>query len=903
MKVWKKKGLALLLSAAMMLSMTACGGSEKIPEITPTVVPTATLAATPTTAPTEAPATPTAEPTATTAPTPTQAVIPTAEPTATPTQAVEPTAEPTATLVPTEAPAATATEPFRSLTADEMVAEMGTGWNLGNTMDGHTGFTPLETLWQPYVTTKGLMTAVHDAGFNTVRVPITWGNMIDDENGYAINEQWMARVQEIVDYCVSQDMYCIINIHHDGAEQTGWLRVGAEDLGPVKEKFAAVWKHIAERFRDYDEHLIFESMNEVTGPDNTDAGIKKDMQVIMELNQIFVDTVRATGGNNAQRWLSVPGRYTNIVNTTNEAYGFEMPTDVAGHLFLAVHDYDWLFGLAENMTNRTYSEKAAQNLEANMQKLSRFIDAGYPVILGEYGAIDKNNTSERVYYLEAVNYMCKKIGIVPVLWDAGAFNHEDPEKADFCFTIIRRDTYELMYPELTYGIMRGFNLNYGSLADVVKEPALVTMTGITVNEAEVSLGINEYITITAVKEPADCNDILLWKTSNPDVATVYNGLVHGKGTGIATITAFSMTGDVKVEIPVRVNGQISENPCTKIVIPQTTVTIPQGSHANLEATMEPENTDATLTYKSTNEDICTVNEFGEVTAHSAGIAYVIIQSSTGLNRSVKIKVSAVASTGEIQVALNAYYTDGVHNYYGNDVGQTTTITGNGQYTVVIDATTDLSDAAKAAGVTSLAGIGSLYIKDYLVTTAVKTRTEVATCDIMYDKVVVDGQELTVTQTAPKTALKAGVLDTGDPFNAWDGSAVAEVTANSDFSLNIAGIAEPKRIEVTFTISNLVFESTEAGETVTITSIKATETEATMAVGETREFTITVEPGDTTEKVAFMSDDSSVAVVDVTGRLPEEGVVTVKVTCIKAGKTTITAMGEQRGKAKIKITAE
>ena len=146
-------------------------------------------------------------------------------------------------------------------------------------------------------------------------------------------------------------------------------------------------------------------MNEVTGPDNTDAGIKKDMQVIMELNQIFVDTVRATGGNNAQRWLSVPGRYTNIVNTTKEEYGFKMPTDAAGHLFLAVHDYDWLFGLAENMTNRTYSEKSAQNLEANMQKLSRFIDAGYPVILGEYGAIDKNNTSERVYYLEAVNYI------------------------------------------------------------------------------------------------------------------------------------------------------------------------------------------------------------------------------------------------------------------------------------------------------------------------------------------------------------------------------------------------------------------------------------------------------------------------------------------------------------------
>ncbi|MBQ7775776.1 MAG: glycoside hydrolase family 5 protein, partial [Lachnospiraceae bacterium] len=206
--------------------------------------------------------------------------------------------------------------PFRELTADEMVAEMGTGWNLGNTMDGHTGFTPNETLWQNVETTQELIKAVHDAGFNTVRIPVTWGTMIDDANGYAIDDKWMSRVQDIVDYCINMNMYVIINIHHDGAEQSGWLRVGAEDLAPVKEKYAAVWTHIAERFKDYDEHLIFESMNEVVGPEDTIEGIVKDTQVIMELNQIFVDSVRATGSNNAVRWLSVPGRYTNITNMT-----------------------------------------------------------------------------------------------------------------------------------------------------------------------------------------------------------------------------------------------------------------------------------------------------------------------------------------------------------------------------------------------------------------------------------------------------------------------------------------------------------------------------------------------------------------------------------------------------------
>ena len=111
--------------------------------------------------------------------------------------------------------------PWRELDAAQITKEMGVGWNLGNTMDGHTGFNPSETLWQPTVTTQALITAVHNAGFNTLRLPVTWGTMIDDDNGYKINEAWLSRVQDIADYAMRQDMYVIVNIHHDGAEQTG----------------------------------------------------------------------------------------------------------------------------------------------------------------------------------------------------------------------------------------------------------------------------------------------------------------------------------------------------------------------------------------------------------------------------------------------------------------------------------------------------------------------------------------------------------------------------------------------------------------------------------------------------------------------------------------------------------
>ncbi|MCM1307238.1 MAG: glycoside hydrolase family 5 protein, partial [Butyrivibrio sp.] len=106
---------------------------------------------------------------------------------------------------------------FRSLTGSELTEEMGMGWNLGNTMDGHTGFTPNETLWQNVRTTKAFIKSVHDSGFNTVRIPVTWGTMIDDGDNYSIDEKWISRVQDIVDYAIEQDMYVIINLHHDGA--------------------------------------------------------------------------------------------------------------------------------------------------------------------------------------------------------------------------------------------------------------------------------------------------------------------------------------------------------------------------------------------------------------------------------------------------------------------------------------------------------------------------------------------------------------------------------------------------------------------------------------------------------------------------------------------------------------
>ena len=168
--------------------------------------------------------------------------------------------------------------PYTDLSAGEIISEMGTGWNLGNTLEGHQNYAVGETVWQNAKTTKAFVKYVHDAGFNTIRIPVTWGNMINAD--YSINEEWMNRVQDVVDYATAENMYVVLNIHHDGTDNNsdykgtygdekyshGWLDITSDDetvWSGVKTKFAGVWKTIAERFKNYDEHLILESMNEV----------------------------------------------------------------------------------------------------------------------------------------------------------------------------------------------------------------------------------------------------------------------------------------------------------------------------------------------------------------------------------------------------------------------------------------------------------------------------------------------------------------------------------------------------------------------------------------------------------------------------------------------------------------
>jgi len=695
---------------------------------------------------------------------------------------------------------------FRILSGDEMMKDMGAGWNLGNTMDGHTGFTPGETVWQNVITTKKLIKSVHDMGFHTVRIPVTWGTMIDDSNDYAINEKWISRVQDIVDYCVSLDMYAIINIHHDGAEQTGWLRIASSDQEGLKKKFAGVWKNIANVFKDYDEHLIFESMNEVKGENMT---VVQENEVIMALNQIFVDTVRGTGSNNEKRWLMVPGKYNYIDSVCNVKNQFSLPKDtVDNRLIVSVHIYSpTAFCLGEYKSNSTYS---VEKLEANDKEIKPLYDTytskGIPVVVGEYGCINKDNATERAFYLEGMNRIFKKYKCVGVYWDHGWYDRT--QKPDYSFAIIDRETGKPVEKEVTDALLRGYASVNGETdyTTLQKSPEIKAITSLIVSETSVEIGTGEWKTLRADFAPADSNDVILWKSADESIATVSEGNVHGKRPGSTKITVFTQNGTASQDIDVTVKAAASDKPCTEFGVTEESIALSVGESKMLAPALTPADTEDSLYFASDHEEVATVSPLGKVVAVGNGEAKITVIASSGVSREVTVQVKGGKASPEIRLAVNVYYNDNDKKYFSNEVStQVATVKMNGQYTLDFDCDRDLSQKAKEAGVSELANLTAIYIKDYDVTQGNASKSPLQTCNIRYDEVKVNDVSLKVTKTEKKSALKdSGVFDTNDPINSWDGSAVEGVKASGG-AINFTDVKNPKKISITFTLSDMLFE--------------------------------------------------------------------------------------------------
>lgn len=318
---------------------------------------------------------------------------------------------------------------MRDITSMELCKEMKLCWNLGNTLDvcnadrdsdgniDENSEKVDETLWGNVMTTPEIFETLKDQGFNAVRIPITWRDHLSDD--YTIDEDWMNRVQEVVDYAYDQDMYVIINLHHDGGgdpEFGAWIReMAASDYDGWYAKYSAIWTQICDRFENYSDKLIFESMNEV-GFDELSR--TERFSLLNKMNQAFVDLVRSTGGNNPKRHLLIAGYWTDIDQTTTKQ--FEMPTDPENRCIVSVHYYTpWEFCVCENQYEwGTDDEVRTMKNQINKLK-TKFIDNGVPVIIGEYGTGNNENASV-IFFDEMLTKICYDIGIPTFLWDNGS---------------------------------------------------------------------------------------------------------------------------------------------------------------------------------------------------------------------------------------------------------------------------------------------------------------------------------------------------------------------------------------------------------------------------------------------------------------------------------------------------
>lgn len=330
------------------------------------------------------------------------------------------------------------------LTALEATRLMGNGINLGNTLeacDNNVGIktnTPLsyETHWGQPKTTQAMIDGMKAAGFDTIRIPVAWMTNATHlyEGDYTIDADYMDRVEEVVRYARKAGMYVIVNDHWDG----GWYGMfgseSAETRALAMEAYKGMWQQIAERFRDYSDYLIFESANEELGTrfDENSALYCSDSVVTYltdderyaltnEINQTFVDVVRATGGNNATRFLLIAGYGTNIDQTCDDR--FQMPKDTAvSKLMVSVHYYDpWSYCGASSAASATKWGKVSdyEYMDQQLAKMTKFTEAGYGVVIGEYGALPcsdglKDNT---LAYHTAFLDACTKYNLTNCLWD------------------------------------------------------------------------------------------------------------------------------------------------------------------------------------------------------------------------------------------------------------------------------------------------------------------------------------------------------------------------------------------------------------------------------------------------------------------------------------------------------
>jgi len=332
------------------------------------------------------------------------------------------------------------------MTPKEYVQTLGTGWNLGNTFDAVSRTenptpTQQETAWHNPITTKSMVRAVKDAGFDVFRLPTTWFQQLGPAPDYIVKPEWFARVKEVLDWAIDLDMTVILNMHHEN-----WHFPTEENYPKAREILTKVWVQIATYLGEYDK-VIFEAMNEPRKqgtPVEWTGGDEEGRNVVMKLNQDFVDTVRATGGKNATRMLMVPV----YAASSDEPAIKDFVQPKGENLITSVHAYTpYLFALSDDQQAGKWSSELENDIDQLFARIDKYlIQKGHAVIMGECGARRKgDNVADRVKWAKYYKTVAKKYNVPCVWWDNGIMQGPDNSEV---FGLLNREECTWMFPEV-----------------------------------------------------------------------------------------------------------------------------------------------------------------------------------------------------------------------------------------------------------------------------------------------------------------------------------------------------------------------------------------------------------------------------------------------------------------------
>ena len=334
----------------------------------------------------------------------------------------------------------------------DLVSEIQVGWNLGNSLDTqHYDGLYAETAWGNPVTTFKMIKTVSNAGFDSVRVPVTWQQHLGESPDYLIDEEWLNRVEEVVGYVLTTGMFCILTTHHED-----WIFPDCENEQQNTEQLTAVWKQISERFKDYNEKLIFAGMNEprlIGTDDEWNGGTPEAHEIVSRLNKAFIDTVRSTGGRNELRHLLIPSYAASSEEVAMIAFSNTFP-----------HDEDKIIALINSYTpyNFTLNTSGTDKWAPSVHELEidwlfeslkeHLLDKDIPVIIGETGALNKKgNLESRIAWTSYYFDKARELGIPVFWWDNGVFDKNI--SGIEVLGLLDREQVEFAFPEIVDAIM------------------------------------------------------------------------------------------------------------------------------------------------------------------------------------------------------------------------------------------------------------------------------------------------------------------------------------------------------------------------------------------------------------------------------------------------------------------